>query len=116
MRLGARTTAGAQTASEASPRKNRRRGMAREPIVRNLHALAGEYTPQLYSTNASTNRRRTGLDLLTSPSPSSSSIAGLRGLPKSGSAPDLRATCGFVAETRSPRFAWSEEPQDDAAR
>jgi hypothetical protein len=43
MRLEARTTAGAQTPSEAKPRRNRRRGTTREPIARNPRALADEY-------------------------------------------------------------------------
>src|SRR5271163_4533997 len=112
MRLGARTTAGAQTASEASPRKNRRRGMAREPIVRNLPALAGEYTPPLHSTNASTNRSARAWIFLRPPVPVQAALPGFVDFPNRGSAPDPRATCGFVAEARSPRFASSEEPQD----
>jgi hypothetical protein len=43
IRLDARTTAGAQTASEARPRRNRRRGTIKELIFRDLPAPADEY-------------------------------------------------------------------------
>ena len=62
MRFEARTTAGAQTTSEAKPRRNCRRGTISEPIFRNPQRLLMNTRRQLHSVNADTDDRRTVLD------------------------------------------------------
>src|SRR5580693_9348169 len=105
MRLEARTTAGAKTPSEAKPRRNRRRGTTREPIVGNPRVLLMSTRRQLHSANADADDRARGSLLFLGRSTGNyNSILRPRGHPKSGElrAPILNYTQPAVLFWRRP--------------